>query len=117
MKEGIYRISEVDKWSHTDYDLWNGSNRYKGYGDGTHGEAVITNGFRDSKTTGSMALSAADKDCVYINVKKVRAGEFDTASKTLDSKTVWRPTASFTNSETEYAYLSSQAYADNAISR
>ncbi|WP_303838305.1 SpaA isopeptide-forming pilin-related protein [Ruminococcus flavefaciens] len=117
MKEGIYRISEVDKWSLTDYDLWYGSNRYKGYGDGTHEETVITNGFRDSKTTGSMALPAADENCVYINVKNVRAGEFDTASKTLDSKIVWRPTASFTNSETEYAYLSSQAYADNTISR
>jgi len=117
MKEGIYRISEVDKWSSTDYDLWYGSNRYKGYGDGTHEETVITNGFRDSTTTGSMALPAADKSCVYINVKNVRAGEFDTASKTLDSKIVWRPTASFTNSETEYAYLSSQAYADNTISR
>ncbi|MCR5730662.1 MAG: hypothetical protein K6G20_09960 [Ruminococcus sp.] len=117
MKEGIYRISEVNKWSVTDYDFWNGSNRYKGYGDGTHGETVITNGFRDSTTSGSMALPAADKNCVYINVKNVRAGEFDTASKTLDSKTVWRPTASFTNSETEFAYLSSQAYADNTISR
>ncbi|WP_295090383.1 SpaA isopeptide-forming pilin-related protein [Ruminococcus sp.] len=117
MKEGIYRISEVNKWSSTDYDFWKGSNCYKGYGDGTHGETAITNGFRDSNTSGSMALPATDKDCVYINVKNVRAGEFDTASKTLDSKTVWRPTASFTNSETEYAYLSSQAYADNTISR
>lgn len=116
-KDGIYRISEVKKWSSTDYDFWNGSNCYKGYGDGTKGEPVIADGFRDSKTSGDDALTESDKECVYINVDNVKASEFESASKTLDGKTVWRPTASFTNSETEYAYLSSQAYADNTINR
>ena len=117
-KEGIYRISEVSNNSKTtDYDFWTGSNIYKGYGDGSKGETVITGGFRDSTSTGDNLLSNYEKDCVYINVSAVKADRFESLSASIDNKDVYRPTASFINSETEYAYLSSQAYAENVIKR
>lgn len=93
-KKGKYRISEVRSWSGTDYDLWKGSNRYKGYGSG------ISSG-----------------DSVVFSVSDVKADKFRTASAVIDSVTVYRPTASFINSESEFAYLSSQSYAENTIKR
>ncbi|MBR6385004.1 MAG: hypothetical protein IKS03_02645, partial [Ruminococcus sp.] len=117
-KEGIYRISEVSNNSKTtDYDFWTGSNIYKGYGDGSKGENIIIGGFRDSTSTGDNLLSNDEKDCVYINVSEVKADRFESLSASIDNKDVYRPTASFINSETECAYLSSQAYAENVIKR
>ena len=112
--EGIYRITEVANLSSTDYDFWEDSNVYKGYGDGKHNESVISDGFRDSTTTGTNALPAND-NCVYINVSKLKSDLFETASAAIGGETMYRPTASFTNTETEYAYLSSQAWAENII--
>ena len=43
------------------------------------------------------------------------AQKFENVSAEVDGTTVYRPTTSFTNSETEYAYLSSQSYAENII--
>ncbi|SDB58908.1 fibro-slime domain-containing protein [Ruminococcaceae bacterium FB2012] len=96
-KEGIYRVSEVTKHSSTDYDLWVGSNTYKGYG--TSERQGLNDGY------------------VIFNVTTVKADKFKEETAVIDSTTVHRPTASFTNSETEYAYLSSQAYAQNTIKR
>ena len=73
---GIYRITEINGWSNTDYELWKGSNRVKGTED-------------DPRTDGSVVLSVDDPDEVK--------------------------TACFANSETEYAYLTSQAWAKNSI--
>ena len=101
--EGIYRISEVEGWSKTDYDFWTGSNVYKGYGDSDKTMNHITDG-----------SNGAD-NYVMFNVTDVKADQFKNASTTISGDTVYRPTASFTNSETEYAYLSSQGYADNKI--
>jgi hypothetical protein len=117
-QEGIFRISEVSGWSCTDYDFWNGSNIYKGYGDGTQdGVSKIEDGFKDSTSTESYKLPVGDEKCVYIDVKKLKADQFATETATIDGKTVYRPTVSFTNTEIEYAYLSSQAYAENTIKR
>ena len=85
---GRYRVTEVSNWSNTDYDFWEGSNIYKG----------VTGG------------GSSSGDSVIINVTDANS-EYD------NSFTGERPTASFTNSETEYAYLSSQAYAENTIRR
>ena len=85
---GRYRVTEVSNWSNTDYDFWEGSNIYTG----------VTGG------------GSSSGDSVIINVTDANS-EYD------NSFTGERPTASFTNSETEYAYLSSQAYAENTIRR
>ena len=117
-QDGIYRISEVTEWSGTDYDFWTGSNVYRGYGDGTQdGVAKIADGFKDSKSTGTNVLPANDANCVYIDVKKLKADCFANETATIDGREATRPKASFTNSETEYAYLSSQAYAENTVKR
>ena len=87
---GIYLVSEVENWSATDYDFWIGSNTYQGYADGGTSEN----------------MGRAVK--MIVNAKNT---EYDSSVSTD------RPTASFTNSETEYAYLSSQAYAENTIKR
>ncbi len=95
--KGIYRVSEVKDWSTTDYDFWSGSNVYKGYG------TPVREGQADG--------------FVIFDVSAVKAAQFQSASTSIGGETVYRPTASFTNSETEFAYLSSQAYADNKIKR
>lgn len=86
---GIYLVSEVESWSSTDYDFWVGSNTYQGYEDGG--------------TSANMGRAVK----MIVNSKNM---EYDKNSAKTD-----RPTASFANSETEYAYLSSQAYAENTI--
>ncbi|MDY4412927.1 MAG: hypothetical protein SPE43_00930 [Ruminococcus sp.] len=103
-KKGIYRISEVD-WGGTDYDFWNGSNQYKGYGSDKKTALNITDGDTQN-SNGYVIFSVAD----------VNGESFKNLSAQIDNKTVYRPTASFTNSETEFAYLSSQTYAKNIIS-
>lgn len=107
--EGIYRITEVANLSSTDYDFWKGSNVYKGYGDSNRNGNLSSDGFRDSTVEGENA--------VYINVAKLKADMFETESASIGGETMYRPTASFTNTETEYAYLSSQAYAENTFKR
>lgn len=92
VKKGKYRITEMNSWSGTDYDFWKGSNQYKGYGAG--------NSIGDS---------------VVFSVSKVSADKFRDTSAVIGTEKVYRPTASFINSETEYAYLSSQSYAENTI--
>ncbi|MBQ8927180.1 MAG: hypothetical protein IJ055_02755 [Oscillospiraceae bacterium] len=94
---GIYRVSEVSDWSSTDYDPWEGANIYTGCG----------SAIRQGQTDGY----------VVFNVESVKADRFENETAQIDGATVGRPTASFTNTETEYAYLSSQAYAENAITR
>ena len=89
---GIYLVSEVEEWSATAFDFWIGSNTYRGYADG----GTSTN------------MGHAVK--MIVTAKNM---EYDSSSLKTDD----RPTASFTNSETEYAYLSSQAYAQNTIKR
>ncbi|MCR4889615.1 MAG: hypothetical protein K5979_10635 [Ruminococcus sp.] len=93
-KKGIYRISEIN-WSGNKYSFWKGSNIYKGYG----------NCVADKGSDGSVMFSVSD----------VMAQKFENVSAEINGSTVYRPTASFTNSETEYAYLSSQSYAENII--
>ena len=100
-QKGIYRVTEVKEWSTTDYDFWNGSNVYKGYGDTDKTAHHIKDGGSDG--------------AVIFNVSDVKADRFKTAEAVVDGKPEMRPTASFTNSETEYAYFSSQAYAENTI--
>lgn len=96
-KKGKYRITEVSSWSGADYDYWYGSNRYKGYNDDNGG--------------------TRDEYGVIIDVNKVKADEFKNISADINGATVYRPTAGFINSESEYAYLSSQSYAENTIKR
>ena len=98
-KKGKYRITEVNNWSVTDYDYWKGSNQFKGY-KGALADDVLTYG-----------------DSVIIDVVKVKADKFKNSSAVIDDTPVYRPTASFINSESEYAYLSSQSYAENTIKR
>ena len=88
-KKGIYKVTELSSWSSTDYDFWYGSNRYLGE-DGT---------------------GSADTEGKYV---KVIVGEGN-AAYAPSSEEDNRPTASFTNTETEFAYLSAQAYAENTI--
>ena len=97
-QKGIYRISEVQQWSQTDYDFWQGSNRYF-YGKG--------DAFRQQQTDGSVAFS----------VDAVRADLYASPTYTEDGTETHRPLVSFTNSESEFAYLSAQAYAENIIQR
>lgn len=94
-KDGIYRVSEVKNWSVTDYDFWKDSNVYKGYG------TPIAQGQSDGYVT--------------FSVTNVKADQFKNDTDNISG--AYRPTASFTNSETEFAYLSSQAYAENTIKR
>ena len=94
-QDGIYRVTEVSGWSSTDYDFWKGSNVYKGYG------TPIT--------------QPQSSDSVMFDVATVSANLFEDSTTQING--AYRPTASFTNSETEFAYLSSQAYADNTIKR
>lgn len=95
--DGVYRVSEVSGWSSTDYDFWPGSNVYKGYG------SPVRQGQSDGY--------------VIFDTSAVKADQFKNDTATINGNVEYRPTASFTNSETEYAYLSSQAYADNKINR
>ena len=89
-KDGRYRITEISSWSSTDYDFWTGSN-------------VL-------KTPGEKTTSAGEPDgSVIINV--------DAKNADGGAKSQSRITASFTSSETEFAYNSSQAYAVNTIDR
>lgn len=96
-KKGKYRVTEVSSWSGADYDYWNGSNRYKGYNNNNGG--------------------TREGYSVIIDVHKVKADEFKDTSANISDATVYRPTASFISSESEYAYLSSQSYAENIIKR
>lgn len=113
-KKGIYRVTEVSEWSDTDYDFWSGSNRYKGYGDGRNSETV-SNGFRDSKS--GNALPVGSGNSVMIDVSALKADHFKSQSWNYNSTTYYRPTASFTNSESEFAYNSSQAWAENQLKK
>ena len=103
-QSGIYRVTEITDWSSTDYDFWKGSNILKG-GDGTapigQGASCTTNG----------------NPSVIFSVTDIKAADYENASyeDPITLVTTYRPTASFTNSETEYAYLSAQAYAENSI--
>jgi hypothetical protein len=97
-QKGVYRISEVSSWSGTDYDFWEQSNIYQnGIGDA----------IRQKQTDGYVIFS----------VDEVHADRFKDPSYTENGVTKYRPLASFTNCETEYAYLSAQAYAENSIFR
>ena len=87
-EKGTYRITEVVGWSGTDYEFWEGSNVYHGFDGGGYSEG----------------------DSVILDVTNANANYASGNSSD-------RPTASFTNSETEYAYLSSQAYAENIIKK
>ena len=122
-KKGYYRVTEVEDWSSTDYDFWKGSNQYKGFGDGTQGETKAeTVRDADSETP----LPAGSENSVIFSVSHVKANRFETpvweATLIIDENTTknvnfYRPTASFTNSESEFAFNSSQAYAENQIDR
>ena len=86
-------MTEISGWSSTDYDFWEGSNGCFG----TTAGNIIAQGTNSKNAAGPyVAFRITDAD-----------------SKNDDSLT----TASFTNTETEYAYLSSQAYAENTISK
>ena len=68
--------------------------KYKGYGIGTR-----------------------SGDSVLFSVSEVKADKFRNASAVINGESVYRPTASFINSETEFAYIGSQSYAENTIKR
>ena len=87
---GIYRVTEAAGWSAADYDFWGGSNVYRGSG------TVISQG-----------KNAVKRKEPYVVFKIT---DTDTNRENCAS-------VSFTNTETEFAYLSSQAYAENTISR
>ena len=91
-QKGLYKVTELTNWSKTDYDFWLGSNVYKG----SDSSKMIEQG--------TDAMSGSDPYVWF---------------KITDTDTVKdnAATASFTNTETEYAYLSSQAYAENKIKR
>ncbi|MBR4201381.1 MAG: hypothetical protein IKQ91_08955 [Oscillospiraceae bacterium] len=95
---GFYRITEVSGLSSTDYSFWAGTNVFIGDEDGRSvkqkGSAVINNE-NDRLCNG----------CPYVAFKVTEADAVQSNA----------PTASFANCETEYAYLSSQAYAENTI--
>ncbi len=129
-KKGIYRISEVPQWSLTDYDFWHGSNQYKGYQGTGEGKAYadFDNGGTSAETEKPLKIGPVNNS-VLISVTGTKAYLFDKQSFTNiddkgtddtsdDTTETWlRPTASFTNSESEFAYLSSQSWAENYISR
>ena len=129
-KKGIYRISEVPQWSLTDYDFWHGSNQYKGYKGTGQGKAYadFDNGGTSAETEKPLKIEPVNNS-VLISVTGTKAYLFDKQSFTNiddkgtddtsdDTTETWlRPTASFTNSESEFAYLSSQSWAENYISR
>ncbi len=96
-KSGKYRVTEIENLSETDYDYWKSSNRYKGYNDAEGG--------------------TRDDNSVIIDVSKVKADKFSSESAMIDTVTVYRPTASFISSESEFAYFSSQSYSENTIKR
>lgn len=89
-EKGRYRVSEVSSWSSTDYDFWKGSEKY-------------------TSKTGSQKTAetnhAGNDPYVIFTIDDTDAEKINHAS------------VSFTNSETEYAYLSSQSYAENTIKR
>ena len=91
-QKGLYKVTELTSWSKTDYDFWLGSNVYKG----SDSSKMIEQG--------TDAMSGSDPYVWF---------------KITDTDTVKdnAATACFTNTETEYAYLSSQAYAENKIKR
>ena len=84
---GKYRITEVTNWSSTDYDFWDNSQYLAS---------------TDSRTC-EAGTNSKDEPYLIFNV---------TAA---DNNRAACPTASFTNCESEYAYLSAQAFAENTI--
>ena len=92
-EQGTYRVTEIAKWSGTDYEFWEGTNVYIG----TDAAQVIKQG--------TTAVDDSGQPYVVFNVTSSDKVRDDCAK------------ASFTNSETEYAYLSSQAYAENTFKR
>lgn len=103
-QSGIYRVTELTDWSSTDYDFWNGSNILKG----GNGAAPIGQG---------TSCTTRGNPSVIFSVTDLRADDYEhsTYVEPTTLQTSYRPTASFTNSETEYAYLSAQTYAENTI--
>lgn len=94
---GIYRVTEVTDLSSTDYDFWTGSNVF-----------VSADSSRHALSEGAAAkISSTDRynncPCVVFELKD------------SDTEKNGCPKVSFTNTETEYAYLSTQAYAENKI--
>ena len=92
LQKGLYKVTEITSWSKTDYDFWSGSNVYKG---------------TDSSKTEAQGTAAMDGNDPYVLFRIT-----DTDTDKANAAAV-----SFMNTETEYAYLSSQAYAENKISR
>ena len=93
-QKGKYRVSEVSKWSSTDYDFWKGSQKY-----------ITKSGSSVTENTGYID-DVAEKDPYVI----FAVGDTDNVKNGCAS-------VSFTNCESEYAYLSSQAYAENTINK
>ena len=87
-KKGTYRVTEQTNWSCTDYDFWKGSQL-----------------FISSDTGRTGTYSSESEKNPYV--------EFEVTDADADKTQC--PKVSFTNAETEFAYLSSQAYAENTI--
>ena len=83
----------MKKWSSTDYDFWDDTNIYN---DTVHNRIAVQTG-----------KNLDDEPYVAFLV-----GDDDSGN---DERSY--SCASFTNTETEFAYLSSQAYAENTIKR
>ncbi|MBR4320715.1 MAG: hypothetical protein IKP69_11845 [Oscillospiraceae bacterium] len=98
-KTGIYRVSEDTRWSETDYDYCNFSSLYKGYG--AENRTVID--------------ANDDKNYVMFSVTEQKCDKFPLAKSTVSD--AYRPTASFSNAESEYRYFTSGSYIDNMITR
>lgn len=100
-KRGYYRITEITGWSDTDYDF--DSTEYRD-----------TTAFKGTTVSGSVSRNNTTVSFVLPRYSYI-SGAFPTSMGTLVSDTY--PMAIFINSESEYAYLSGQAYAENKFIR
>ena len=88
-QKGIYRVTELTRASSTDYEFWKDSQKY-----------IPKKG---SSSTGTTGATASGDPYVYFSISAE------------DSDSISPAAVSFTNAETQYAYLSAQDYAQNTI--
>jgi uncharacterized repeat protein (TIGR01451 family) len=106
-KRGYYTVTEVTDWSSTDYDF--GLSSYTDVTDtATAFDSTETsaNGSVSTSTSGSTVSFALPRQQYISTAFPTTYGVPSTAPY---------PTVSFTNTESEYAYLSGQSYAENTI--
>lgn len=106
-KRGYYKITEITNWSNTDYKSVSVTSV-------TVSVSNSSVSFENASINGTITKSSSGDSIAFAMPRyKYTGGAFPTILGISDKG--YYPTVTFTNKESEYAYLSAQAYAENSI--